>query len=298
MQFVLKLNKIYVILLIICGKPLIELKVKGGSIVIVVKALLYIILILLLLIFIVIITPVGASVKYSDGKSDIYLHIGLLRLNTAWFKSKKPKIIKVKKKSLKKLLAKKSKSQVTPPPDKTKAQVLSKSADVQKSSHDFTDKTPAFQSNDANDLHKDPCKKQDFSSTPSKDNTSFIKKLASSLKNAEPYEILDLINKCLCDVKDPLAKHTRVKIKSLTLCVSTPDADKTAVLYGVACMALDSLLDVAEGFFTFKINRKSCHVTYDFLKGKSTADACVKFTLTPFGLLISIFRIFKNLKHF
>lgn len=74
--------------------------------------------------------------------------------------------------------------------------------------------------------------------------------------------------------------HARVTVDSLCITVATPDAARTAVLYGAVCSALSLLTEALHSFSHLRIrDPKKYGVAVDFTSEKMRADIRLHFSL-------------------
>ena len=93
--------------------------------------------------------------------------------------------------------------------------------------------------------------------------------------------------------------HARVRVDRLTVTVSTPDAAKTAMLYGVISPALAFLLETLEQFSHLHISKNSLiGVAPDFTSEHTRADIRLHFRLHVVHLLdIALHALMGVLRH-
>ncbi len=258
------------------------------------KILGFALLILLALVIFFLVTPMCISVKYTPQKSKIYLRVGFIFINLD--KSEKKK--RVKKQSLKKHLKKQNAKY---------ASVSAPKKDFQTSkAHLFTENTKPGENQStqgtlnsptqstSNKDTQNPSSPYTSASTP----TSLLEDLIQALKIIHPTEIIKLFTKTLSDIKDPLSQYAKVKIKKLDVSVASEDAAKTAIMYGVACIAYDQLIDVASEFSVMRIKEKNCNIYYDFAAEQSYASAHIKLSIAPIRAIPIALSVYNNISQF
>ena len=94
-------------------------------------------------------------------------------------------------------------------------------------------------------------------------------------------------------------RHLRIDVAKIYVSVGTPDAAKTAVLYGVVCQGVAYLCEILERITNVKKTKKTeVSVVSDFVSGKTRADINISFSLVVWQaldiLLSAAFEFIKN----
>ncbi len=94
-------------------------------------------------------------------------------------------------------------------------------------------------------------------------------------------------------------RHLQIDVARIRIVVGTPDAAKTAILYGAVCQGVAYLCEVLDRVTNVKKTKKTeVSVTSDFLSGKTQADIDISFSLTVWQaldiLIGAVFEFIKN----
>ncbi len=94
-------------------------------------------------------------------------------------------------------------------------------------------------------------------------------------------------------------RHLRIDVARIRISVGTPDAAKTAILYGAVCQGVAYLTEVLQNVTNVKKTKKTeVSVSADFVSGKTQADIDISFSLTVWQaldiLLGAAFEYIKN----
>ena len=93
------------------------------------------------------------------------------------------------------------------------------------------------------------------------------------------------VKDALAELWDKLRRRMKIKLILLRLIIATDEAAKTAVIYGAAANACDTLLDVLRRYMKYTEKDGAVCVTADFTKEKTEFDLDVEFSLTVFGAI-------------
>ena len=81
-------------------------------------------------------------------------------------------------------------------------------------------------------------------------------------------------------------RHLRIDVAKIHISVGTPDAAKTAVLYGVVCQGVAYLCEILERITNVKKTKQTdISVVSDFVSGKTKADIDISFSLVVWQAL-------------
>ncbi len=99
-------------------------------------------------------------------------------------------------------------------------------------------------------------------------------------------ENLDMITAIVKKVRRLAGERVRVRVKRLQITVSSDDASKTAILYGVTSQSVAYLIGILEACFTH-VKRKpgEVFVKPDFVSERSTAKIGIVFSASIFSAL-------------
>ena len=94
-------------------------------------------------------------------------------------------------------------------------------------------------------------------------------------------------------------RHLRIDVAKIYVSVGTPDAAKTALLYGVVCQGVAYLCEILDRITNVKKTKKTeVSVVSDFVSGKTRADINISFSLVVWQaldiLLSAAFEFIKN----
>lgn len=94
-------------------------------------------------------------------------------------------------------------------------------------------------------------------------------------------------------------RHLRIDVARIYVSVGTPDAAKTALLYGVVCQGVAYLCEILDRITNVKKTKKTeVSVVSDFVSGKTRADINISFSLVVWQaldiLLSAAFEFIKN----
>lgn len=84
---------------------------------------------------------------------------------------------------------------------------------------------------------------------------------------------------------DRLRRRMRIKLILLHLIIATDEAAKTALIYGAAANACDTLLDVLRRYLKYTEKDGAVCVSADFTKETTEFDLDVELSLTVFGVI-------------
>ena len=93
------------------------------------------------------------------------------------------------------------------------------------------------------------------------------------------------VKDALAELWDKLRRRMKIKLIQLRLIIATDEAAKTAVIYGAAANACDTLLDVLRRYMKYTEKDGAVCVSADFTKEKTEFDLDVEFSLTVFGAI-------------
>ena len=118
-----------------------------------------------------------------------------------------------------------------------------------------------------------------------------IKTTSEKSKSPTLLENISLISEIIKVALKAFAKHLRVKISKMQVIIATPDAAKTAVLYGAASGAIAGILEIIDSYTNLK-KLKKCAVTVDcdFLSEKSTVCIDINLSISGWGLLLTLIK--------
>ena len=85
--------------------------------------------------------------------------------------------------------------------------------------------------------------------------------------------------------------HLHIKVKRLVIIIATPDAAKTAVLYGAACGAVQCLMELLNDAVHLRLpNSENLCVVPDFTSEKTTAEADITFSFSVYQIFDILIR--------
>lgn len=103
----------------------------------------------------------------------------------------------------------------------------------------------------------------------------------SEKENAPLSETVSTITALAKKIISKFFRHLQIDVARIRIVVSTPDAAKTAILYGAVCQGVAYLCEVLDNVTNVKKTKKTeVSVTSDFLSGKTQADIDISFSLT------------------
>ena len=281
-------------------------------ILVILKIILYVLLAVIGLVLLLLALRIGFSVRVSGESRRIFVHAGFLKIDTARFTEKKHKI-KIKKQSLEKFLEDNaenggtqnvSKNKNNGEPKKDGAPRVTdekngvKNENNVKPSENFAASGTKIQNGQltAGTAQNKTSAGEKSSGRPS-DNDNTVensKSFFEMFRELPVTELLSLIKDTLKELREPFGKYARLKIRKLDIVISTPDAANTAIIYGTASLAYQTLIDVCGGFKFFKIKHKSCGVYYDFSKTQSTVLCDIKFTMAVWQIILCLLPVIKS----
>ncbi len=107
-------------------------------------------------------------------------------------------------------------------------------------------------------------------------------------------DITELISTIIEVVKvffERFGHHLHIKLKRLVIIIATPDAAKTAVLYGAVCGAVQCLLELLGNAVHLKVpNSDDICVMPDFTSEKTSAQVDITFSLRVYQVLDILIR--------
>ena len=227
---------------------------------------------------------IGISVKYRNG-ARVYVHLGVFKINTAFFNRSK----KVKKQSLRKALEKNC--------GESRGDTAFTSSSSAKSA-DGDDGGEYSVADKGGSMSKNTSQSSRFSQTvektakaagkksTGKDRSAALSDFTDRLKGTGVREILGILAKTLSELKEPFSKYAEIRIKRLEITVGGTDAAQTAVMYGVYSCALEALLDICGEYRIFKLNRKNVGVYYDFTSDSTETGIEIKLSMRAFRLIL------------
>ena len=279
---------------------------------VILKIILYVLLAVVGILLLLLALRIGFSIKVCGNSRRIFVHAGFLKIDISRFTQKKRKN-KVKKQSLAKYLEKNGKNNIAqgvsnfasnsePQKNGSERELETKNAAKTENNVKSAVNTAAFETKTENAHptgevpgHKTPFgekKRGQLSDNGKTGNnlTSFLE----MFRKLPVCELLSLVKDTLSELKEPFSKYARLKIRKLDIVISTPDAANTAVVYGTASLAYQTLIDVCGGFKFFKIKRKNCGVCYDFSKTESTVLCDIKFTMAVWQIILCLLPVIKS----
>ena len=231
---------------------------------------------------------VGISVKYRDG-ARVYVHIGIFKINTAFFNRSK----KAKKQSLRKALEQNRGENGDKNSGDTAfaANLSAKSADS--GEYPTSDKDGLVSEDKAQSRRISQTDEKIARNAKAEENKSADKGRQSALsdftyrlKGTGVREILEILSKTLSELKEPFSKYAEIQIKRLEITAGGTDAAQTAVMYGIYSCALEALLDICGEYRIFKLNRKKVGVYYDFTSYSTEPSIEIKLSMRAFRLIL------------
>ncbi len=107
-------------------------------------------------------------------------------------------------------------------------------------------------------------------------------------------DITGLITKIIAVVKvffDRFGHHLHIKVKRLVIIIASPDAAKTAVLYGTVCGAVQCLFELLENTVHFKVpDGSDIRVEPDFTSEKTIAQIDITFSFRVYQIFDILIR--------
>ena len=107
-------------------------------------------------------------------------------------------------------------------------------------------------------------------------------------------DITGLITKIIAVVKvffDRFGHHLHIKVKRLVIIIASPDAAKTAVLYGTVCGAVQCLLELLNSAVHLKVtNSDDIRVEPDFTSEKTSAQVDITFSFRVYQIFDILIR--------
>ncbi len=271
--------------------------------------LLWVLLALVGVLALIAVSRLGVSVRYTKNNPQVFLHLGFVKINTAFFSKKQAKADKIKKRSLKKDLKKALRTQQSQNTQKT-APIPSKSTErninslpKEESAETNINNTSDRKKESVNSEHSDtssgkkthPLRKEQDKETK---NISFISRFIKKAKSAGISELIQLIVQTLTDISPHFSESAQIKISRFRITVSNIDADKTALNYGVFCIAHQNLNYICSLYSIFKNNDKASGVYFDFDSGKTKAELDIKFSLRVYSLIKILITLYKSANTF
>ena len=115
---------------------------------------------------------------------------------------------------------------------------------------------------------------------------------------AEGGDFLQAKANLLKAVLPKLARALRIDLSHIVIRVASPDAAKTAILYGTISQSVSYLLTLLDEITNVKTNQDTVvDVSADFLSEKMTADVRISLSLSPLRVLgmgfTALFRFLK-----
>lgn len=281
-------------------------------ILVILKIILYVLLAVIGLILLLLALRIGFSVRVSGESRRIFVHAGFLKIDASRFTGKKRKI-KIKKQSLAKYLKEKAKNDTAQSilqtenngePQKNGASRVTEEKNVAESRNNVNPtENSAFSGAKIKNGHlsagtaqnKTSSGEENFGQISDEDNTEENSKSFFEMFSELPVtELLSLIKDTLKELREPFGRYARLRIRKLNIVISTPDAANTAIIYGTASLAYQTLIDVCGGFKFFKIKQKNCGVYYDFSKTVSTVLCDIKFTMAVWQIILCLLPVIKS----
>ena len=107
-------------------------------------------------------------------------------------------------------------------------------------------------------------------------------------------DITELISTIISVVKvffERFGHHLHIKLKRLVIIIATPDAAKTAVLYGTVCGAVQCLVELLSNTVHLKVpNSDDIRVEPDFTSEKTSAQVDITFSLRVYQIFDILIR--------
>ena len=265
-------------------------------ILVILKIILYVLLAVIGLVLLLLALRIGFSVRVSGESRRIFVHAGFLKIDTARFTEKKRKI-KIKKQSLAKFLEDNAENGGTQNVSKNKNNGVKNENNVKPSENFAASGTKIKNGQLTAGTAQNKTSAGEKSSGRPSDNDNTVensKSFFEMFRELPVTELLSLIKDTLKELREPFGKYARLKIRKLDIVISTPDAANTAIIYGTASLAYQTLIDVCGGFKFFKIKHKSCGVYYDFSKTQSTVLCDIKFTMAVWQVILCLLPVIKS----
>lgn len=268
---------------------------------VILKIILYVLLAVIGILLLLLALRIGFSVKVNGQSKRIFVHAGFLKIDAARFAAKKRKG-RIKKQSLAKYLEQKQKNDgmkdVTPNGNTSEPQknVPECAADVKNTVKTENNEKSAenFVTSGAKIQNEQPKSKTAENKTAENKTQNDFKSFLESFCRLPVCDMLALIRDTLSELKEPFGKYARLKIRKLDIVISTPDAANTAVAYGTASLAYQTLTEVCGQFKFFIIKRKNCGVYYDFSKTQSAVLCDIKFTMAVWQIILCLLPVIKS----
>ncbi len=104
--------------------------------------------------------------------------------------------------------------------------------------------------------------------------------------NIDIKETISMINDIIIRVKDKFFRYLRIKVANIRVIISTDDAAKTAIEYGIAVQLIQYTVTLLQNITNFSVNDNTSIVCdVDYLKGKSELSCNLSFTLRVWHML-------------
>ena len=120
-------------------------------------------------------------------------------------------------------------------------------------------------------------------------------------EKAELSETISIITDTVKVFFKAFSKHLHVKLAKIHIIVATPDAAKTAILYGAVSGAAACLLDLLDEITNLdKVKNSSIVIEPDFVAQKSDVRISITLSMSILGALITLVKTllkYINLKH-
>ncbi|MBO4343270.1 MAG: hypothetical protein J5844_01295, partial [Clostridia bacterium] len=113
-------------------------------------------------------------------------------------------------------------------------------------------------------------------------------------------EVIQTYTDLFSDTFSVFAKYAKLKVSKLKITVSSPEPDKTALLFGNANTAMSAFLYVCRRYRFLEINEKNVGIYSDFLENKPKADVKVSLSLLGYQALIcavSALNVYNKIKN-
>lgn len=99
------------------------------------------------------------------------------------------------------------------------------------------------------------------------------------------HSFLSAVLRAVSAAAHSLKRHLKIRIRSLTLSISSDDAAKTAMLYGELSGLIGALFGVCEEFTRFRADYENLNIAADFEHGKNTFSICLTLKIAPVFLI-------------
>ncbi len=110
-------------------------------------------------------------------------------------------------------------------------------------------------------------------------------------------ELLDIICDILRSFTDKFSDRLKIKLVNIDITVGSDDSAKTALLFGGANMAIQTLLPILSSFKKYdECDIKNIRVRADFLADKTVSDIHIKFATNLFGVIASAIHSSSHIK--